>query len=473
MFEEIAHSIETKLVETSMPSAAVAIAKDGEIIWERGFGWADRERRIPATEHTMYSLASISKPITTTGLMILVEKGLVDLDKLVNEYLGDTKLRAWLGEDAQPTVRQVADHTSGLPLHYHFFFRDEPFTPPPFAETLRRYGNLFWLPGERYQYSNLAYGVLDYIIARIAKKSYTQFMREEVFVPLGLTRTSIDIGPGLDDYAATRYYPSGEPVTFYDFDHPGASAAFSSAHDLIRFGMFHLKNHLADQKAILTDESIDKMHVASAKSSPEAGYGLGWGSRADDCGYAIVAHSGGMEGVATQLTLVPSENLAVTVLGNAAQSLPYTLVPEILGHLLPGYAEKRAVKDAEAKEKEANPPPPTPFEPPAEYLGEWKGMVHTYGDDVPITLNFKESGDVHARLGEQLWGLVNDAKIEDGDFVGRMIGDLGVDDPGRYPYTIHLHLKHRGEAVNGTAIAISNPRPKGGSALSFWTELKR
>ncbi len=66
-------------------------------------------------------------------------------------------------------------------------------------------------------------------------------MRQEVFVKLGMTRTSIGIGPGLEHYQAARYDENGAPLPFYDFDHPGASAVFSSAHDLVRFGMFHLK----------------------------------------------------------------------------------------------------------------------------------------------------------------------------------------------------------------------------------------
>ena len=107
--------------KTPMPSIAVAVARDGQIIWEEGFGWADRERRLHATEHTMYALASISKPITATGLMVLVQAGKIDLDRPINDYLGSAKVRARVGDAAQATVRRVANHTSGLPLHYQFF----------------------------------------------------------------------------------------------------------------------------------------------------------------------------------------------------------------------------------------------------------------------------------------------------------------------------------------------------------------
>ena len=93
-FDGIRAFIRKQLVETQMPSIAVAVARDGKILWEEGFGWADREKRIAATEHTMYSLASISKPITATGLMVLAGAGKIELDRPINEYLGNAKLRA-------------------------------------------------------------------------------------------------------------------------------------------------------------------------------------------------------------------------------------------------------------------------------------------------------------------------------------------------------------------------------------------
>jgi CubicO group peptidase (beta-lactamase class C family) len=194
-FDTLRDFIRKQLVETSTPSLAVAVARDGKILWEEGFGWADREKRIGATEHTLYSLASISKPITATGLMTLVQAGKIDLDRPVNDYLGDAKLRARVGDVAQATVRRVANHTSGLPLHYQFFYVDEPYRRPSMDETILRYGNLMTVPGERYEYSNLGFGILDYVIERTAGVPYEDYMRREVFLKLGLTHTTVGIGP--------------------------------------------------------------------------------------------------------------------------------------------------------------------------------------------------------------------------------------------------------------------------------------
>jgi len=334
-FERISADIERKLVEQDLPSLAVAVAKDGRIIWEAGFGWADREKRIPATEHTMYSLASISKPITATGLMTLVEQGLIDLDRPIDDYLGNAKVNGRAFDASSATVRHVAGHQAGLPLHYQFFYEDEPYRRPPMDETIRRYANLVTAPGERFQYSNLGFGILDYVIARVSGKTYPDFMREEVFLPLGLTRTSVDIGAGLENFTATRYAADGTAIPFYDFDHPGGSAVFSSAHDLVRFGMFHLKNHLSDQRPIITDATIDEMTAATGNTGERNGYAIGWSFGRSEKGLRTVRHGGGMGGVSTTLILLPEENAAVVVLGNASSSLTGEIANQILAALVP------------------------------------------------------------------------------------------------------------------------------------------
>lgn len=187
------------------PSISVAVAHGGTIIWEESFGWADREKMIAATPQTMYSLASISKPITATGLMTLVERGAIDLDKPANEYLGTAKLTGLAGDATGATVRRVLSHTAGLPLHYQFYYSNKDYRPTSNDETIARYGILVNPPGDVYQYSNLGYGILDHIIARASGMDYTDYLRTQVFIPLGMTRTSVGIAPGLEPYAAQRY----------------------------------------------------------------------------------------------------------------------------------------------------------------------------------------------------------------------------------------------------------------------------
>lgn len=463
-FGEVRAWLRKQVIEQQAASVAVAVACDGQVLWEEGFGWADRESRVPASEHTMYSLASISKPITATGLMALKQQGKIDLDRPINDYLGEAKVKARLGDARDATVRRVANHSSGLPLHYQFFYEDEPHRPPSMDESILRYGNLVTPPGEIYEYSNFGYGILGHVLARLSGKSYAEFMRTEVFLPLGLTRTCVNIGPGMEKLHAVRYGPDGQPIPFYDFDHPGASAVYASAHDLVRFGMFHLKAHLPDQKAILTDAAIDEMQQPTITFGNNNGYGIGWQTQQRKSGHRAVLHSGGMGGVATILYLIPSEKIAVVALANSRTAIPFQaaerIVAALLGESVP----------APSAQNQGEPPA---FKPPSQLVETWEGAAHTHKGETPLTLQIQESGDIHARLGRQLWTLLNMVSFNNDTLEGRMMGDIGTEDASRRPHVLRLRLKLRGDALNGAVTAMSTPGNRAGNALSYWAELKK
>ncbi len=478
-FEPIRDRIRTTLVEETLPSLSVAVSRQGEVLWEEAFGWADRERRILATSHTLYSLASISKPMTATGVMVLRERGLLDPDRPVNDYLGAAKLLARVGQAADATVRRVADHTSGLPLHHHFFYADEPECRPSMDETLRRYGNLVTPPGERFQYSNLGYGVLDYVIRRLSGKLYADFMHEEVFLPLGMTRASVEVAPSLAQYAAIRYGGDGVPYPHYDFDHPGGSAVYCSAHDLLAFGRFHLGEQLPGQKAILSPETRAEMQAVTAHREP-GDYGFGWNVQTDEHGRHTVSHSGGMGGVSTLLKLVPSEKIAVVTLANAACRLPHTIAEDILAALLPDYGARLTAK-READAVRPAPESAAEFSGDPRLRGEWSGAVVVPDGERAIALRFRRGRDLHVRLGAGFWSLVNDLQFRNDCLTGRFLGDLGTPDASRRPHHLHLDLRLRGRALNGALIARTEivgasggaPGRRMGDALSHWMEVRR
>lgn len=468
-FAPLREKIQQALVDQQVPSLAVAVARDGKILWEQGFGWADRENRVLASEHTMYSLASISKPITATGLMLLVQRGELQLDDPVNQHLGNTGLTARVGKVSEATIRRLANHSSGLPLHYQFFYEDESFERPEFDESLRRYGVLMSAPGERFQYANFGYGVLDDLIRSKSGTSYAEFMRRNVFLPLGLTHTSVDVPAELQHVAAVRYGPNQTPLPFYTFDHPGASAVFSSAHDLVRFGMFHLHQRGPGQQEILDRHQIDEMQEPTVKLADGRQYGVGWFIDEDEHGYKTVSHTGGMGGVRTRLTLVPGENLVVVALCNASTSLPLEMTREILGAMLPQYDKQRHLASGR---HEPNPQPSKPHCPPG-LVGYWKGRVSTYSGQQQIEMWAKPDGDVQIKMGGQLKTLLSQSRLNSDVLTGQFAGDVGTDDANRRPYHLHLRLKLREETMNGSVTAISLPGSRSGNALSYWLELQR
>ncbi len=337
VFHPIRNYIREQLVERQVPSLSVAVAKGDRIIWEQAFGWADRERRIPADSNTPYSIASMSKPMTATALMTLVAAHKIDLDKPVDDYLGSAKLRARIGSARDATVRRVANHSAGLPEHYQFFYEDEPWRPPSMDETILRFGNILTPPGESFRYSNLGYGILSYVISRVSGLTYADYMRQEVFLKLGMTRTSVFLNPALKDFAAVRYGDDGQSISPYQFDHVGASAVYASAHDLVRFAMFHESVHLNDQVPILPDALIAEMQKPTISESSHLGYGIGW-EVDNSAGTPVISHSGGMPGVNTWLRLIPSQKLTIVVLANADNRLAHIVSDRILMLFLPTWS---------------------------------------------------------------------------------------------------------------------------------------
>lgn len=442
------------------PSLSVAVARDGKILWEQGFGWANREKRIAAGPETMYSLASISKPFTATGLMVLKQRGAVSLDTAANVYLAPARITGKAGPAEGATLRRIANHTSGLPLHYQFFHLDEAARPPAPDETIRRYGILVTVPGERYEYSNIGYGILDNVIERVSRMPYERFMQQNVFGPLGLTHTSVDLPAPLEAFRAVRYDAGNHPVPDYTFDHIGASALYSSAHDLVRFGMFHSRS-LRGAKTILNAANIAEMQKPTAETGPESGYGIGWFTNRHNRDLAVW-HTGSMPGVATILLMVPAQKVAVVVLCNASSPLPTKLAHEIVAAMIPEW-EQPVTPVAK----------PEPFQPGPELLGEWEGILETHRAKVPFRLSIQQGGAVQATLGGKPPVSVSQPAISDGWFSGRFAGDVDTPDASRRPHSIRLLLRLRGRVMNGSASTQSLPNPRSSNALTSWVELKR
>ncbi|WP_373323986.1 serine hydrolase [Dictyobacter formicarum] len=226
------------------------------------------------------------------------------------------------------------------------------------------------------------------------------------------------------------------------------------------------------------EETLDEMHAPSARQSALARYGVGWRIYDGVEDHFIIGHSGGMDGVNTLLKLVPAAGIAVAILTNTNgnRDLEEQVVADILSVLLPTYAEKHA-REIEQQEQEQTDKSEADFKPDAHLLGQWNGHVHTYEGDIPLTLWFKESGDVHAPLGTQLKTLVNKARFKEQFFEGIMMGNIHTSDASRYLHHLCLDLKQRDEMLTGAIIVIPirerTPGKRLGMALSYWVELRK
>ncbi|HTG91801.1 MAG TPA: serine hydrolase domain-containing protein [Pyrinomonadaceae bacterium] len=470
-FSEVRKLIETEMAARKIPSISVVVARRGEIIWEEAFGFADKEKGIRADKETMYYTASVTKTFTATAIAVLAERKQIDLDRPINDYIRPMQVHSPLWNSKEATVRMVAQHMAGLTTFGRNCWADQSNCRISADETIKRYGILFWRPGDHFDYSNLGYGILGEAIRGASRKSYTDFMRDEVFRSLGMTHASVGIGPGFEKHAAVRYSSvHGPRATAYSAS-PAASGVYCNAHGLALFGMFHLKAHLRNQKAILSDKSVEMMQNSTVSAGGSSRYGMGWWVNEDLNGYRGLLGQGGTDDAMAFLQLIPSEEIVVVMLTNTGDQFPPKIVDEILSVMLPPYRLKReAASNGGAKQ------PSTPAKPSSPLVGDWMGHVRTYRGDVPFTFSIEASGDIQAKLRSASATAVNRFEFTDRGLIGRLTGNLNLgtdDDSGPEPYDLDVELYLKDDVLYGAVTTRPRPSARYGARLSYWVELRK
>ena len=415
--------------EAGTPSVSVAVALDGRLAFAHATGWADRARRIAASTQTVYSIASVSKPITATAVMRLVERGLIGLDQPANRLLGTARLRGWNGDADTVTVRHLLSHTAGLPEHLDFHYvGDAP--PPPMATTLRRYGVVAFDPGTVYQYANLGYGALAAIVAEQARRPFAEVVRREVFAPLGMVHASVR-GAKVPPGAARRHDASGHVLPDYTFlDVDGASAVHATALDLARFGLAHLG---LDKSGVTRPLSAASIAAMQERATPAGvAYGLGW-ELGEERRVAVVQHSGGMPGVRARLCLVPSRRAVIVMLVNG-EAWPESLYERLLS--LVGLPEVPPTTTPDAIES-----PVLESKLPSDFFGAWRGTVRTHEAEVPFSFELRADGSAITSHALASATPVGSLTYKDGFLYGLVDGTVPTADARRRPGQAWLQLR--------------------------------
>lgn len=371
------------------PSLAVAVVADGRIVYERAFGYADVAARRAATVDTAYALASATKPITATAVLQLAERGRLDLDAPASRYLGPLKLHSLARRGAAPSVSQLLAHTAGLPTYAQLYYGEDIATAPTFARSVARYGVLVQPPGRIAEYSNLGYGLLGAIVERRSGMAFGDYLRREVFAPLGMDHAFVGSPAAPDADLAVAYDAQDRPLPPLYNDTPGAGNVHASARDLIRFARFHLDPGSAE--SVLGAAGVQRMQRNADPGALQhyygsSYYGLGWYVRDDDGGERVVWHEGGMPGASTIIKLLPARGIGVVVLANKTEinDLTQALADEALRALVPGYAP--AALDPTANY--------SPYTAQTTFLGGWQGEVHVSGRRLQCRLDFGDDGTV-------------------------------------------------------------------------------
>ena len=287
-------------------TGAVLVARDGEVLLDRGYGFANREWSVPNDGDTKFRLGSVTKQFTAVAIMLLNERGLVDLDAPVKTYLQDAP-DAWDGV----TVRHLLTHTAGVPNFTDFDDYGASKTLPATMDSLIgrfRDRPLDFQPGEGWSYSNSGYILLTAIVEKASGKSYAEFVAETLFQPLGMADSGYDSHAAVLPRRASGYAPTARGIVnadYIDMSIPqGAGALYSTTRDLLKWeqGLFGGRLLTPASLALLTTPVRNQYAFGLAVT--QAG------------GNTTIAHSGGIEGFNTHMAWDPDRRMTVIVLGN-------------------------------------------------------------------------------------------------------------------------------------------------------------
>jgi serine beta-lactamase-like protein LACTB len=338
---QIETAVSNFLTLTHVPGVSVAVVENGQYEWGTGFGLADLENNVPASEHTLFRLASISKSLTATAAMQLWERGQLDLDAPIQKYCPAFPQKPW-----PITTREVLGHLGGI-RHYKSGAQDDPEVgntkhfDDPIQAGVKFFENdpLLSQPGAQFHYSTHGFTVVGCVMEGASGAKYIDFMRQNVFAPAGMEHTQADNRFAIIPYR-TRFYEKTDSGAVRNADFLDSSYKIpgggwlSSAEDMARFEVAILNDRL------LHRATRDLMWTPLKPSDgTKDNYALGWGV-VDEDGIAAVGHTGGQQGTSTAFLLAPSSRAAVVVLTNMEGVGAEVLGKEILRILLGVPAKK-------------------------------------------------------------------------------------------------------------------------------------
>ena len=298
-------------VEVERFSGSILMARDGQAIISKSYGMANVELDVPNTPNTVFRLASITKQFTATAIMMLQERGKLNVNDPFCKYLTDCPA-AW-----QPiTIRHLLTMTSGIPGATVIEIGPLRGLPVPHDQWLEatKKKPLDFTPGEKFKYGNTGYTLLGFIIERVSGKSYGEFLQENIFTPLGMKQTGYEDPRRIIKNRATGYRQlPGDPITNVPYAEIfalyAAGGIYSTTEDLLLWD----KALYTDQ--LLSRKSIDEMFTPFKEMLPGKGYAYGWWT-SKKFDRQEIAHGGNLAGFITYMARFPSERVTVIVLSN-------------------------------------------------------------------------------------------------------------------------------------------------------------
>jgi len=344
--------VQQTVTDREQPGLSVGLVYDQDLIWAKGYGYADLSKKAPATPATAYRIASLTKLFTATAILQLRDAGQLQLDDPVAKYAPWFQLNDSYGDGPVITIRHLLTHTSGIPRELKGLYWDDMKFPDheAFMRLVRESEAI--LPREtEFKYSNVAYALLGDIVSNVSGETYAEYVAAHILKPLGMMGTEVmprkDMSTLATGYKFRKPDQPREIEPFLDLNAlSSAGNMASTVEDLAKFLSLQFREGPAGGAQILKGSTLSEMHrIHWLDTNWQSGRGLGWGlSRIDD--RARIEHSGYVNGHTTFISACPAEKFGVIILANANDGKPWTYAEQAWSIVAPAIVKATAVPEA-------------------------------------------------------------------------------------------------------------------------------
>ena len=346
LIDSVISILQANARDHGLPSISASFSVDNFLVWSGAIGLASIEASQPAKVTNLYRAGSVSKAITSLIAVRLIDRGILNLDHPINQYLGNYP------NGDEITSRMLGSHTAGI-RHYQYSFGNWPpnefFMNKQFdtvEESLRifKHDDLLFAPGTGFSYSSYGYSLLSFVMERASGRSFSQLLREEIVEPLQLTDTRLDVA-SLDNSDQAQYYDVKDkkwrPTRIINLSSKWAGGGVvSTPTDLVKIGLsIQDERYISPEAQNILVTPTYKDHDAGAL----AGYSFGWITNSkmnlltEDKHVTTYSHAGSSVGADSNLLVIPAFGVVVAVQINRSPRLGSTsaeLLSDDIGRLI-------------------------------------------------------------------------------------------------------------------------------------------
>ena len=316
---KVSDAIQYEMGDKALNAVSIVLVEDMKILWARGFGIEDLNKSTKADANTVYRVGSVSKLFTDIGIMQLVEKGEVDLDAPITDYLPEFRPRSRFKKEI--TLRQLMSHRSGLlrePLVGNYFDDDEPTLEATVKSIID--SDVIYAPESKIKYSNGAIATVGYVLEKLKGEPFASYLRKNVLLPMGLTHSAFEPLPDITDRLADATMWSYDGRVFdaptFELGMSPAGSMYAPVVDLGQFMKVLFNDGKGPNGPVIKKETLQLMLTSQFNDGKDQRHNVGFGigfSLSEQGGYKRVGHGGAVYGFSTQLYALPEVKLGVAV----------------------------------------------------------------------------------------------------------------------------------------------------------------